>query len=185
MFLNNDRLVEFFEHIDDELRCDIVLVAVDDTAMVLTGIKASTKNVWFTLPSKHYNEFVRAKKIVNPRFPVDVFQDGAVFINILPSDYLSRSKIVKTDFKNIELRVLHPVDLVITKISRRNHDVQDVQSCIRTHSITAQEIEDRAKDVNYFGGDAAFTDNLGALLAELGRWYGRTDASCSLPVQRE
>lgn len=169
MFLDNDRLVEFLEHIDGELRCGIVLAAVDDTAMVLTGIKTSTKSVWFTLPSRHYSEFVRAKKIVNPRFSVDAFQDGVVSINILPADYLDRSKIVKTDFKNIELRVLHPVDLVITKISRRDYDGQDIRSCIRAHSIAAQEIEDRAKDVNYFGSDAVFTNNLRVLLAEFGK----------------
>ena len=45
--------------------------------------KPSTIDVDFTILGKDYEEFERAKKIVQPGFRVDVFRDGAVFVTVL------------------------------------------------------------------------------------------------------
>ena len=76
---------------------------------------------------KDYDEFERAKKIVQPGFRVDVFRDGAVFVTVLPDDYLEKSRPITTNLKNIDLRALDPVDVIITKIARLDgRDAQDI-----------------------------------------------------------
>ena len=103
MSLDNKRLFDFLEEIDRELSHKITAVAVGGTAMTLVNAKTSTIDVDFTIPDQDYDEFRRAKKIVQPGFRVDIFHDGAVFVTILPEDYLEKSIPVKTAFKNIEL----------------------------------------------------------------------------------
>ena len=92
---------------------------------------------------------------------MDVFRDGAVFVTILPDDYLEKSKPIATNLKNIDLRALDPVDIIITKIARLDgRDEQDIESCITNFQITQKQIEQRAKDMNYAGNDEVFVANL-------------------------
>ena len=48
----------------------------------------------FTIPGKDYDEFERARKIA-VSFRADVFRDGAVFVTVLPDDYLEKSKSIQ------------------------------------------------------------------------------------------
>lgn len=161
MSLDNTKLLDFLGEIDKELKDKIVVVAVGGTAMTLLNAKSSTIDVDFTIPGKHYDDFEAAKKIVQPGFRVDLFHDGAVFITMLPDDYLKRSKLIKTSLQNIELRALHPTDIIITKIARLDgRDEQDIKSCIEKFMITKKQIEKRAEDIGYAGNDEVFMNNL-------------------------
>lgn len=169
MSLDNTRLLDFLDEIDKELNRKIVVVAVGGTAMTLVNAKPSTIDVDFTIPGEYYDEFERAKKVVQPGFRVDIFYDGAVFVTILPDDYLEKSKPIATKLKNIDLRALDPVDIIITKIARLDErDEQDIESCITKFKITRKQIEQRAKDMNYAGNDEVFKDNLKTVL---GRFF--------------
>lgn len=165
MSLDNTKLLDFLGEIDKELSRKIVIVAVGGTAMTLLDAKPSTIDVDFTIPGEDYDEFERAKKIVQPGFRVDIFRDGAVFVTILPDNYLKKSKIIATKLKNIDLRALNPVDIIITKIARLDgRDEQDIESCITNFQITQKQIEQRVKDMNYAGNDEVFMDNLKTVL---------------------
>ncbi|MGI0062745.1 MAG: DUF6036 family nucleotidyltransferase, partial [Nitrosotalea sp.] len=130
----------------------VVIVAVGGTAMTLFKAKSSTVDVDFTIPSQYYADFEHAKNIVRPGFRVDLYHDGAVFLNMLPDDYLKRSKLVKTKLINIELRTLHPVDIIVTKICRlKDRDEQDIESCIKKFHITKNKIIKRSKMVIPYG----------------------------------
>lgn len=167
MSLDNTKLLDFLGEIDKELSHKIVVVAVGGTAMTLVDSKPSTIDVDFTIPGKDYDEFERAKKIVQPGFRVDAFRDGAVFVTVLPDDYLEKSKPVATNLKNIDLRALDPVDIIITKIARLDgRDEQDIESCITDFQITQEQIEQRAKDMNCAGNDEVFMDNLKTILGK-------------------
>src|SRR3989338_2821218 len=136
MSLDNTKLLDFLVEVDKELSRRIVVVAVGGTAMTLVKAKPSTIDVDFTIPREFYDEFTKAKKIVNPGFKVDLFHDGAVFITMLPEDYLKKSKQIRTKLKNIQLRALDPVDIIITKIVRLDErDKQDIESCIKKFKI--------------------------------------------------
>ncbi|MGB9003867.1 MAG: DUF6036 family nucleotidyltransferase [Nitrosotalea sp.] len=160
MPLDNTKLLDFLGEIDKELKRKIVVVAAGGTAMTLLKTKPSTIDVDFTIPGKYFDDFKRAKDIVQPGFKVDLFHDGAVFINMLPEDYLKRSKLIKTRLKNIELRTLHPVDIIVTKISRLDErDEQDIKACITKFEIKKDEIVKRAKQMGYAGNDDVFQTN--------------------------
>jgi hypothetical protein len=161
MSLDNNRLLDFLGEIDKELERKIIIVAVGGTAMTLLKMKASTIDVDFTIPSKYYDEFETAKKVVRPGFRVDLFHDGAVFVNMLPEDYLKKSSLIKTKLKNIELRALHPVDIIVTKIGRLDErDEQDIESCIRKFKLKKNQIAKRAAQLGYAENDEIFKINL-------------------------
>jgi hypothetical protein len=165
MSLDNTKLLDFLEEVDKELSRRIVVVAVGGTAMTLLKAKPSTIDVDFTIPGEFYDEFVKAMKIVNSGLKVDLFHDGAVFITMLPEDYLKKSKMIRTKLKNIQLRALDPVDIVITKIARLDErDEQDIESCIKKFKVKKSQIIKRAKEIGYSGNDDVFKGNLEIML---------------------
>ena len=165
MLLDNTKLLDFLGEIDKELTRKIVVVAVGGTAMTLLKAKSSTIDVDFTIPSQYYGDFERAKEIVQPGFQVELYHDGAVFVNMLPYDYLKRSKLVKTKLKKMELRALHPVDVVVTKIGRLDErDEQDIESCMKKFKITKSGVVKRANQMEASRHDKIFKKNLKAFL---------------------
>ncbi|MGI0088303.1 MAG: DUF6036 family nucleotidyltransferase [Nitrosotalea sp.] len=165
MSLDNTKLFEFLGEIDKELKRKIVVVAVGGTAITLFNAKASTIDVDFTIPGKYFGDFQHAKDIIQPGFKVDLFHDGAVFVNMLPEDYLKRSKLIKTRLKNIELRALHPVDIIVTKIGRLDgRDEQDIEACIKKFKIKKNQIAKRACQMGYAANDKVFQNHLQIVL---------------------
>ncbi|CAE6489451.1 DUF6036 family nucleotidyltransferase [Candidatus Nitrosotenuis uzonensis] len=165
MSLDNTKLLDFLGEVDKEFSRKIVVVAVGGTAMTLLKAKPSTIDVDFTISEEFYDEFERAKKIVSPGFRVDLFHGGMVFITALPDDYLKKSKPIRTKLKNIQLRTLDPVDIIITKIARLDErDEQDIESCIKKFKIKKNQIIRRAEDIGYSGNDGVFKDNLATIL---------------------
>lgn len=161
MSLDNSKLLDFLSEIDKELTRKITVVAVGGTVMTLLKAKASTRDVDFTIPSEFYDDFQNALKIVTHGFEVQCWHDGAVFITMLPEDYLKKSSIIKTKMKNLELRALHPIDIVVTKISRLNdRDIEDIESCIKKFHLKKKEIEKRAKQIAYPANEESYKINL-------------------------
>jgi len=170
MSLDNTKLLDFLGEIDKELKRRIVVVAVGGTAMTLLKVKSSTIDVDFTITRKFYGEFQKAKEIVQPGFRVDLFHDGTVFITMLPEDYLKRSKPIKTKLKNIDLRALHQVDIVVAKINRLDsRDLQDIESCIKKFKIKKAQIKKRASQLGNVGNDEIFQVNLQSVLKKFFR----------------
>jgi hypothetical protein len=161
MSLDNTKLLDFLEEIDKELTRRITLVAVGGTAMALLKAKPSTIDVDFTIPGEYYDEFQLALKNVPHGFTVHCFHDGAVFVNMLPDDYLKKSIPIKTKIRNIDLRALHPVDIVVTKIGRLDgRDLEDIESCINNFKLKKNQIVKRAGQLGYAANEKVFQINL-------------------------
>ncbi|QLH11251.1 DUF6036 family nucleotidyltransferase [Nitrosarchaeum sp. AC2] len=132
MSLNKRQLLDFLEELDKELERKITVVAVGGTAMTLHNAKASTIDVDFTITAEDFGEFHRVLDLVPHGFKVDTWNNGMVFSQDLPEDYLEKSKPVRTKMKNMKLRTLDPLDIIITKIGRLNErDKEDIATCIR------------------------------------------------------
>lgn len=160
MSLDNTRLLYFLDEIDKELERKITVIAIGGTAMTLLKAKSSTIDVDFSISDEYFNDFQRALNIVQPGFRVDPFHGGVIFVNILPDDYVKRSNLIKTKLKNIELRALHPVDIIVTKIGRLyGRDEQDIEACIKKFKIKANDIVERASQIGYAGNDDVFQIN--------------------------
>jgi hypothetical protein len=123
--IDKNDLLKWLSEIDIKLNKKIVLIAVGGTAMTLLGLKPSTRDVDFCLDSEDRKDF---ENVLDKKFIVDLFVDGYIFSEQLPSDYAEMSKdLVK--MKNITLKTLSPVDIVITKAARLNaRDEEDINS---------------------------------------------------------
>lgn len=164
MAVNSRQLLAFLEEVEKVLERRIVLVAAGGTAMTLYGLKPSTIDVDFTGPAEDVSLFVRAVKRVQPGFRVDVWPNGQVFSQFLPSDYLSKSRRIKVLGK-IELRALAPVDIVVTKLGRLDErDSDDIEACVKRFRLGREAIIRRARRVEYAGNRKVFDDNLETML---------------------
>jgi hypothetical protein len=158
--LDRKVLIEFLKQVDKELIRNIILVAVGGTALTLLNAKSSTRDIDFTIPSKHYEYFQRALKETAHGFTVDYWPDGTVYSQTLPDDYLRRSRKIRK-MKHIRLKALHPVDIVVTKIGRLDkRDKQDIQTCIRKFKLAKTQVAKRAKMVEYVGRPENYGINL-------------------------
>ena len=154
--IDSTRLLEFLELMGQGLPRRIVLVAVGGTAMTLLNVKPSTRDIDFTGPGEDIGLFRRVLGATPHGMKVDAWPDGQVFSQFLPPDYLARSWKVR-QLENIDLRALHPVDIVITKIGRLDdRDRQDIRDCIRAFKISKSAIERRASKVEYVGSTENF-----------------------------
>ncbi len=159
--LDKSQLLSLLARFDEELEQKIILVAAGGTALTLLDAKPTTLDIDFTAPSESIAIFDRVEKGIPHGFKIDRYKDGAIFSQILPEDYLTKSKKIRTGFKNIDLRALHPLDIVASKIGRLDErDKQDIAACINKFGLTRKMVEDRARQVQYVGNEAIYNHNL-------------------------
>lgn len=165
MQLDRSKLMALLDEVDAILDRRIILVAAGGTALTLLNVKPSTIDIDFTGPAKDIEEFSRAEKAIPHGFKIDKYKDGAVFTQILPDDYLSKSKKVRTGLKKIDLRALHPLDIVASKIGRLDaRDKQDIETCITKFKLTKRQVKKRAGEVQYAGNEEIYNNNLDYVL---------------------
>ena len=166
--LDKSRLFDFLDELDKELSRKsrkVTIVAVGGTALTLLNLKPSTIDVDFTIPSEYYSGVDFALKSLAPGFRVDMWQDGAVFSQFLPEDYLEKSIEIKTDMESLSLRALHLLDIIVTKIGRLDdRDLQDIEVCINQFNISKTQIVERAKHVQIAGNEDIYQENLNFVL---------------------
>ncbi len=168
MYLNKKQLLDFLEALDTELERKITVVAVGGTAMTLHDSKTSTIDVDFTIPAEYFYEFNRVLDIIPHGFKVDVWDNGMVFSQDLPEDYLKKSKPIRTNMKNMKLRALDPLDIIVTKIGRLNEkDKEDIATCIKKFKITKDQIKKRSKQVIYTGREENYEINLNHVMKKI------------------
>jgi len=82
---------------------------------------------------------------------------------LMHEDYQDDAIPVDLGLEHIQVRVLSPVDLAVSKIARlADNDREDIQALVRLGLTTANEIEQRAKSAlqGYIGGQAMLMVNL-------------------------
>lgn len=82
---------------------------------------------------------------------------------LMHEDYLNDSIPIALSTNKIQVRVLSPVDLAVSKISRfADHDKEDIVALVRHGLVTADEIEKRALDAlpEYVGREETVRLNL-------------------------
>jgi len=145
MITKND-LMEWLKRIDKRLNNRIILVAVGGTAMTLLGLKPSTRDVDFCIEGKKSKLFEDSTK--DSEFKVDIFQDGFIFSEQLPDDYIEKANRIDVNLKNIDLRTLSLIDIIITKVARYNErDEEDIATVAKTDKVKKEELENRFNQV--------------------------------------
>ena len=154
--IGKDMLIKWLHGIDARLKKKIVLVAVGGTAMTLLGLKSSTVDVDFSIASEDKTHF---EEVLDKKFKVDIFVEGYIFSEQLPEDYIEKSKDV-LELNKIRLKVLSPVDIVITKSARLNaRDEEDIKA-IAKHT-EREELVKRFEQVvgTYSGREEDYRQN--------------------------
>lgn len=150
-------LIEFLALIEEHLDHDITLVAAGGTALTLFEAKPSTLDIDFTGPADSLSAFHEAESQEAHGYDIDSWPDGTVFMVNLPDDYLERSRRIDVDLKHVDLRALHPVDLIVTKIARLNQrDQDDIRTTRERFGITVEQVRRRAREITYVGSQEIF-----------------------------
>jgi hypothetical protein len=164
MPLNKQSLFDFLEEVAKELDRPVVLVAAGGTALTLLDVKESTVDVDFTGPRESILAFRAAMESVPHGFKVDLWNDGQVFSQFLPEDYLERSREART-VGRIQLRTLDPLDIVLTKAGRLDErDMEDIGDCIRKFPLKRRDIAKRAAQVAFVGREENYRHNVRVVL---------------------
>ena len=147
--IGKDELLAWLTSLDKKLTKSITLVAVGGTAMTLLGLKSSTIDVDFCLSKEDKKIF---EKILDKKFRTDIFIDGYIFSEQLPPDYSKKAKDIR-EFSHIQLKALHPADIIITKAARLNaRDEEDISALARL--VDKNELLSRFEQVaGTFAGD--------------------------------
>ncbi len=151
-------LLNWLKKIDNKLDQPLVLIAIGGTAMTLLNLKESTRDIDFCVEGKNYKRFKKLAK--DDKFKVDIFVDGFIFSEQLPEDYIKISAEYKeVDFKNIKLKTLNPLDIIITKAARLNErDEEDIAALIKNRQIDKNKLIKRFREVieTYAGSEKDF-----------------------------
>lgn len=151
------RDLELFLNLLADVDEELELFALGGTAMVLKGIKESTKDIDF-LTAEPYSKikklFILAglkeespSKLCNiwrlQNIRVDVFYDGFIFGVPFPDDWKELSEKLR-DIGKVRLFVLNWYDLIITKIARsEERDIGDILAILTSQKIDFEVLKKR------------------------------------------
>ncbi|MFO8016214.1 MAG: DUF6036 family nucleotidyltransferase [Candidatus Woesearchaeota archaeon] len=167
MIISRD-IIRYLEALDRKLKAGVTMTAVGGTAMVLMGLKESTIDVDFCIDNEESHNIIKKTAIKSP-FRVDLFHSGYIFTLQLPEDYVRRARPYKTGLKNIKLKVLSPIDIIITKGARLNQrDIEDIRALVARKKIRKADLKARFKKVkgSWPGSDEQFEQNIRFIMNE-------------------
>lgn len=100
-----------------------------------------------------------------------LISDGRMNKLELPADYLDIcSDPEEEGFKNIKLKILSPIDIVLTKVGRlADKDLQDIKTLVEEYNIPRQALEQRYQLYlqGYDGNPKRMKENFKSLMAIL------------------
>lgn len=145
--INKQALLDYLKRIDSVLPEKIMLIAIGGTAMTLMDLKPTTRDIDFCLDARDYELFKKAISKVRGKFTIHLFSNGYIFSQQLPEDYIEKSVNFRK-YEKIDLRILHPLDIIITKISRLNaRDEADIDTLMKTKNINKEALINRFNQV--------------------------------------
>ncbi|MBI2128607.1 hypothetical protein HYU07_00055 [Candidatus Woesearchaeota archaeon] len=146
--IDKKKLLGWLSKLDKKLDRKMAVIAVGGTAMTLLGLKSSTIDIDLCVSSRDKISFENA---LDKKLRADIFVDGYIFSEQLPSDYVERAKEIVA-MKNIVLKALNPADIIITKAARLNaRDEEDIEALSKY--VKKEELVQRfGKVVGTFAG---------------------------------
>jgi hypothetical protein len=128
--------------------------------MTILNLKESTLDVDFDVREEDYNII---KRLLKGKFRVDLFKNGYIFSEQLPEDYnLLAKEYNGINFKNITLKTLNPIDIIITKTARYNaRDEEDISKLFKKVKVNKEKLIKRFNEVikTYAGNEDVFRYN--------------------------
>jgi len=148
-----ENFLQLLADLDEELE----LFAIGGTAMVLKGIKESTKDIDFLTTTSHKKikelftlaglKEKNISQLCNTWYlddiRIDIFYNEFILGFSLPEDWKELSEHIKTIGK-IKVSILNWYDLIITKIARsEKRDIDDCIAIIKHEKLDFQKLKER------------------------------------------
>lgn len=167
--VSKEGLLEVLRAFDEMSTRKLTLIAVGGTALTLLGIKASTKDINFNIPSHDdYVEFKRLYARITPGVQIDFWGSNMIFSEVLPKDYIKHASSYRSSFKNLVIKILAPLDIACSKISRFDEaDREDIKECVDKCKIMKPSLRKRALEYSRAGSDDVFKTNLEYILQNM------------------
>jgi len=159
--IDRNALLQWLKEIDGKLKGRTTVVAVGGTAMTLLGLKPSTIDIDLCVTTK---ERPQLESATGKKFKVDIFTDGYILSEQLPDDYSEKAKEILT-LKNLVVKALSPVDIIITKAARLNaRDEEDIKSLVKF--VAKEELMERFSQVvgTYAGHEEQYRYHMEVIL---------------------
>lgn len=160
--IDKQELLAYLHQINGQLRKKVTLVAVGGTAMTLYGLKEATKDIDFCAANKEDFSLISSiVKKISGKFRLDLFSESHIYILQLPENYVAKSRPLKEQFRNLEVRLLSPIDIILTKTSRLNErDLEDIRALVSKKRVDKKKLIKRYQLVKstYAGSETAFQD---------------------------
>lgn len=165
---NKKEFLAFIKRLDEILDKPIYIIAIGGSALSLINLKDKTKDMDFFVAGIDFEDFDAliekvAEKENIPKRKIDYWMDGEILFvkgawqgSKLPPDYIKLTlDYKKVKLKHITLKILNPVDLIITKVGRSNPvDITDITNLIRVYKIDKKLLTERfAYFLNNFKGN--------------------------------
>lgn len=146
--IGKDELMKYLEEIDKNIEREVTLIAVGGTAMTMLGLKETTKDVDFcTLTRKEQRIVKAAGEKVKDEIRMDLFSEGYIFSVQLQDDYAKMAKQSDFKFEKLTLKILHPVDIIVSKTDRLSErDVEDIKALIKEKRVNKKTLEQRYRE---------------------------------------
>jgi len=143
-------LTEILKELDSSLASykNVRLVAIGGTALNLMRLKRSTADVDFVLENN--DPILKADILLyleKQGYSGHIQDRGTIVSYNLPEDYLAKAKKtygINRNLKHIELLVMNPIDLIISKLARYNTaDKQDITQLLNHFNPSWRKIKQR------------------------------------------
>ena len=139
--LNRDELIKLLQIVDEKLDENAELIAIGGTALNLLGLKKVTFDADFILENP--DPLLKVDIILHittAGVDTQIQDPGTIVMFELPHDYkrtVLEDKELNRLFTKIQIKILPPLDVLITKLSR--FDPKDIKDITASRSILFQQ----------------------------------------------
>lgn len=155
--------VKMFQNIEEDLNTNVKIQAYLAGGMAIhfyTGYRATGDiDIEFSHRLSLPDDFIIEAELENGDIrPLYIDKNYNSTFALMHPDYQEDSIEVPFDFKNFDIRVLNPADLIVSKIARfAGNDKEDIQQILMLGLTTTEQIEQRAKEaLEYFVGNTSY-----------------------------
>ena len=157
--IDKEELIKILKEVDIKLERKIKLTAIGGTALNILGLKQTTQDIDFIIEDS--DPLIKADiitTIYKQGVETQLQDPGTIVIYKLPKDYRKKSledKELNKNFTKINIKILTPIDIIITKLNRfEPKDITDITNILNNTKYDLKIIEKRFKQYyNLFPGN--------------------------------
>src|SRR3989338_3969851 len=156
MGFNRERLLEFLHDLDGMLPSPIEVILIGGSALNYLDLKDDTKDVDFFYSGMEIDDLYAITQELSKKYnsridfwtteEMVLLKDGRINTQKLPTDYISMCFEAEEPLERIKLKILNPIDVVLTKEDRLSErDMDDITKLVNHYHIPRETLEERFK----------------------------------------